>query len=153
MFSTASPNLSFQAWNSKSSREMLAQLATARAAAATSSSFILPDKQADRGSRTLRLNSFTSALLLKHFLSWRWMSHARCHRIGSVSRILWTSLSSFPQACSRLYEPRAPAPQEMFVCVCLRSGCLPAFFSTCAVKFEVEAPVADAGLYQRAVLI
>lgn len=36
-----SQNLSFQAWNSMSSSDILAQLATARTAAATNSSFIL----------------------------------------------------------------------------------------------------------------
>lgn len=41
---TDSQNLSFQAWNSMSSRDILAQLATARTAATTTSGFILPEK-------------------------------------------------------------------------------------------------------------
>lgn len=44
-----SPNFSFQAWNSISSRERLAQLATARRAAATNSDFILTDNGWRRG--------------------------------------------------------------------------------------------------------
>jgi hypothetical protein len=41
------PNFSFQAWNSKSSNERLAALATARAAATTTNNFILRRKTAE----------------------------------------------------------------------------------------------------------
>lgn len=64
----SSPNFSFQAWNSRSSRDRLAQLATARTAATASRTFILSE-HADTGNH--RSTSFTLTLLGKSFLKVR----------------------------------------------------------------------------------
>lgn len=93
-YRTHSPYLIFQAWNSNSSREMLAQLATARAAtAAISSSFILIDSTSRNGKEILcdlqettqvDVNCFTSTSLLK--------SHdVGCHMHATTGSALFLS--------------------------------------------------------------
>lgn len=118
-----SPNLSFQAWNSRSSREKLAQLATARTAATTSSSFILTENRAEmRSSATcrkphrLRVNSFTSALPRKGFSDVTFP-------ITSRARFLWLTLLSQPQTLSPIYETLFSSLRKksvhLSVCLCV----------------------------------
>lgn len=119
---------------------MVAQLATARAAATTSSSFILIDTWAEKAKRSPVTCRKPHRLRLFHFsfvshTMWRWASHAPFHCINSVSRFLWTSVLSLPQL---LYESVcSPAVQEVCVllcsCVCcyLCCSCLPASMSVC----------------------
>ena len=133
-----SPNLSFQAWNSRSSRDKLAQLATARTAATTSSSFILTENRAEmrssvtcRKPHRLRVNSFTSALPRKGFSDVTFL-------ISSRARFLWLTLSSQPQTLSPIYETLCfllcagsvclSVCLSVCVCCCL---CLPASMSLC----------------------
>lgn len=133
---SVSPNLSFQAWNSRSSRERLAQLATARTAAVTSSSFILTDIQAQKAQRSwvtcekihrLSLNSFSSAYfqICAGFLE----------HVFHLSRKLFLIFMTLFFLCNN-----TPAIQEvsvgLSVClcasVCLCCCCLPASISVCS---------------------
>lgn len=135
-----SPNWSFQAWNSRSSREIVAQLATARAAA-TNSSFILTDTRAEKAERSLVTCRKPHRLRLFHFSfasqkPWRWMSHALYHSINRISSCSSFISNSFLVSFS-LHQCTCSTGS---VCVsCHVAAYLP--LCRCVEKFEGYPPV------------
>lgn len=105
-----SPNFSFQAWNSISSRETLAQLATARrAAAATSSNFILTEnacrEEADRSEATERKLRLASAVSSWHSLSYLCLSIAPFSSSLPTAQEVCTPLPPCVCVCDWSYLP------------------------------------------------
>lgn len=153
---------------------MVAQLATARAAAATNSSFILTDTGAKQ-SKEIPCDLQETTQVVTELFHFSFVSRPFC--VMTFPFTCTTARALFPDFFESLFHPSHKLifmslyffsfffasvhllyrkwVWVLFVCmhVCPGCSCLPASMSICAVKFEVQLPVEDAGLRQGAVLI